>query len=49
MNEIVNHINTYNAKINKLQKIINSYRFNYDSPELGHSDRPREDLREIEV
>ena len=47
--EITNHINTYNAKINKLQEIINSYRFNYDSPELGHSDRPREDLRDTEV
>ena len=49
INEITNHINTYNAKINKLQEIIDSYRFNYDSPELGHSDRPREDLRDTEV
>ena len=49
INEIANHINTYNAKINKLQEIIDSYRFNYDSPELGHSDRPREDLRDTEV
>lgn len=47
--EITNHINLYNTRINGLQEIINSYRFNYDSPELGHSDRPREDLRDTEV